>query len=79
MIEGDFLIPEKIVEVLNNVQVKVECNPSGYTRIHFSPEKPNLRKIEMKWNKIVSLLPLKSEPAGISMTRRARQFRIKYC
>lgn len=79
MIEGDFRLPENIIEKLNSMDVKVESNPSGYTRLQFAPEDADLGKIKKKWNKIASLLPAKKKPAELSMTRRARKFRMQYC
>ncbi|OGG03540.1 hypothetical protein A2W14_03065 [Candidatus Gottesmanbacteria bacterium RBG_16_37_8] len=78
MIEGDFQLPEKIVKKLNNLGIKVESNPSGYTRLQFSPQYADIKKINKQWNKIVSLLPSKNKNAGLSMTRKSREFRIKY-
>ena len=78
MIEGDFQLGEDTKRTLENVQVLVETNPSGYTRLQFSPEEADIVKIKRKWNKIVSLLPDKKQTALTSMTKQARAFRIKY-
>ncbi|OGG00310.1 hypothetical protein A2153_06035 [Candidatus Gottesmanbacteria bacterium RBG_16_38_7b] len=78
MIEGDFRLEEKIINKLSLSGIKVESNPSGYTRLLFTPKEANLGKIEKKWNEIVSLLPSRNKTAEFSMTRRARDFRLKY-
>lgn len=75
MIEGDFQLDEKTVKKLETDGVLVETNPSGYTRLQFSPQDANILKIKKKWNKIVSLLPDKNQAASPSMTRKARDFR----
>ena len=78
MIEGDFQINEKTKSSLEAHGVVVETNPSGYTRIQFSPQEANISKIKKKWDKIVSLLPEIKQAASTSMTRKARDFRITY-
>lgn len=78
MIDGDFQLDEKTITSLQAIGVLVETNPSGYTRIQFSPQEADISKIKRKWNKIVSLLPNKNQIASISMTRKARDFRAKY-
>mgnify|MGYP003395296071 CR=1 FL=1 len=78
MIEGDFQLDETTVKKLQQVGVIVETNPSGYTRLYFSPKEANLVKINREWNKIASLLPGKNQTASPSMTRKARDFREKY-
>ena len=78
MIEGDFLIDEKTKESLEKNGVVVETNPSGYTRLQYSPAEADILKIKKKWSEIVSLLPDKKEFATISMTRKARNFRLTY-
>ena len=78
MIEGDFQLEEKNVKKLESIGVIIETNPSGYTRILFSPEEANISKIKRKWNEIVSLLPDKNQSASPSMTRKARDFRSNY-
>ena len=78
MIEGDFQLPEKIANKLNQLGINIETNPSGYTRLWFSPKDADIRKIKKQWNKIVSLLPSRNKIADFSMTKRAREFRIKY-
>jgi len=78
MIEGDFQLPEAIAEKLKNIDVDVQSNPSGYTRLQFTPQDADIGKIKKKWNEIVSLLPSKNKSAEFSMTQKARQFRIKY-
>lgn len=78
MIEGDFQLDEKTTKRLNEVGVQVETNPSGYTRLQFSPPEANLSKIKRQWNKIISLIPNKNEIASVSMTRNAREFRTEY-
>lgn len=75
MIEGDFQLDGKTVKILEAIGVHVETNPSGYTRIQFSPPEADISKIKKKWNKIVSLLPGKKQFASVSMTRKARDFR----
>jgi len=77
MIEGDFQLDGKTVRKLEGVGVRVETNPSGYTRLQFSPLEADISKIKRKWNKIVSLLPEKNQAASVSMTRRARDFRVE--
>jgi len=44
--------------------VQVETNPSGYTRLQFSPMEANIPKIKKKWDKTVTLLPVKNQPAS---------------
>lgn len=78
MIEGDFQLDEETIKTLLSVGVQVETNPSGYTRLQFSPLEADIAKIKRKWNKIVSLLPNKKQIASISMTRKARDFRLEY-
>lgn len=78
MIEGDFRLEEITINKLKEVGVLIETNPSGYTRIQFSPREANISKINKEWNKIVSLLPDKAKIASSSMTRKARDFRVKY-
>lgn len=78
MIEGDFQLDEKTKRVLKTLGVQVETNPSGYTRLQFSPREADIAKIKRQWNKIVSLLPNKNQTASISMTREARDFRQEY-
>lgn len=78
MIEGDFQLDEKTKRVLETAGVQVETNPSGYTRLQFSPPEADITKIKRQWNKIVSLLPNKNQIASISMTRNARDFRLEY-
>lgn len=75
MIEGDFQLDGKIINSLQAIGVQVETNPSGYTRLQFSPEEADIQKIKRKWDKIVSLLPDKNQRASSSMTRKARDFR----
>lgn len=76
MIEGDFQLDEKVVQKLQDLGVVVETNPSGYTRLQFSPTEANMSKITKKWKEIIALLPDKKQPASPSMTRKARNFRI---
>ena len=78
MIEGDFQLDEKTRRTLEKKGVQVETNPSGYTRLQFSPQEADIVKIKRQWNKIVSLLPNKKQIATISMTRKARDFRLEY-
>jgi hypothetical protein len=78
MIEGDFKLDGDTIEKLGKENVLVETNPSGYTRVQFSPEKADLAQIKKKWNKIASLIPDKHETASSSMTRHARDFRQTY-
>lgn len=78
MIEGDFQLDEKTIKELQTIGVKVETNPSGYTRVQFTSLEADLSKIKKKWQKIASLLPDKHKHASPSMTRRARDFRVEY-
>ena len=78
MIEGDFLLEEKSIKKLEAFGVTVETNPSGYTRLQFIPGEADIKKIKKQWDKIVSLLPDKKRIADASMTRQAREFRVKY-
>lgn len=78
MIEGDFRLEEKYIKKLEALNVIVETNPSGYTRLQFTPDKADMKRITRKWNTIVSLLPNKHRIADASMTRKARDFRMKY-
>lgn len=78
MVEGDFQLDGKTEKLLEAVGVQVDTNPSGYTRLQFSPPEPDMLKIKRKWNKIVSLLPNKKQIASVSMTKKARDFRMKY-
>lgn len=78
MIEGDFQLDKNTISKLKKLGIKVETNPSGYTRILFSPIEADLGKIKKLWNKAVSLLPIKNKIADSSMTRKARDFRMKY-
>lgn len=78
MVEGDFNLEESAVEKLKTLGVIVETNPSGYTRLQFSPKEADIQKIKHQWNKIVSILPDKNRMADPSMTHKARDFRMKY-
>ncbi|MBI3380115.1 hypothetical protein HY029_05150 [Candidatus Gottesmanbacteria bacterium] len=78
MIEGDFQLEEDTINKLKKVGVTVETNPSGYTRLYFSPKEANISKINKEWNKIASIFPEKNKAASSSMTRKAREFRAKY-
>ncbi len=78
MIEGDFNLEEKSIEKLKTIGVTVETNPSGYTRLQFSPKEADINKIKKQWNKIVSILPDKNRIADASMTHKARDFRMNY-
>lgn len=79
MIEGDFQLDEKIAEKLLSESVTVETNPSGYTRLIILPVKADIGAIKKQWNKIISYLPSRSKLTTASMTRKARDFRMKYC
>ncbi len=78
MVEGDFNLEEESIEKLKAMGVIVETNPSGYTRLQFSPVEADIKKIRQQWNKIVSILPDKNRIADASMTHKARDFRMKY-
>ncbi len=78
MIEGDFQLDDKTTKELQTIGVKVETNPSGYTRVQFTSLEADISKIKKKWQKIASLLPDKHVSASASMTRRARDFRLEY-
>jgi hypothetical protein len=78
MIEGDFQLEEKTRKSLKDIGVQVETNPSGYTRIQFTPAEPSITKIKNKWNEIIALIPRKNQAASISMTRKAREFRAEF-
>ena len=78
MVEGDFNLEEESIEKLKAMGVIVETNPSGYTRLQFSPVEADIKKIRQQWNKIVSILPDKKRIADASMTHKARDFRMKY-
>lgn len=78
LIEGDFRLDEKCIRKLETLNVTVETNPSGYTRLQFTPVDADIKKITKKWNTIVSYLPHKHRIADASMTRKARDFRMKY-
>lgn len=78
MVEGDFHLEKETVDSLEKIGVTVETNPSGYTRIQFSCIASDLSQIKKKWNKIVSLLPAKNKQTSFSMTRKARDFRMRY-
>jgi len=77
-IDGDFTIGKLIIGMLKEEGVIVETNHSGYTRLQFMPSVANIKSIKDKWMKIVSLFPDKGKASDPSMTRRAREFRIKY-
>lgn len=78
MVEGDFRVGEETVKMLEDVGVQLETNPSGYTRLKFSPLEADIPKIKKQWDKIASLLPNKDQTASFSMTRKAREFRLAY-
>jgi len=78
MIEGDFQLEKETVDTLGKIGVTTETNPSGYTRIQFSSVEADISKIKNKWNKIISILPSKNLSASVSMTRKARDFRMEY-
>ncbi|MBI2611657.1 hypothetical protein HYW54_02845 [Candidatus Gottesmanbacteria bacterium] len=77
-IEGDFTLEPSVADKLIFIGVIVETNRSGYTRLQFLPDSPNLENIRDKWIKIASFFPKKGKRAQQSMTLRAREFRIKY-
>lgn len=78
MIEGDFQLEEKDINKLSLLGVTVETNPSGYTRLKFSPKEADINKIKKHWNKVISRLPNKNIIADSSMTRKSREFRTRY-
>jgi len=78
MIEGDFQLNKETITKLQKFDVLVETNPSGYTKLQFTSGKANLPDIKKKWDKIASILPDRKTGPSASMTRKARNFRIKY-
>ncbi|OIO14292.1 hypothetical protein COY59_05940 [Candidatus Gottesmanbacteria bacterium CG_4_10_14_0_8_um_filter_37_24] len=78
MIEGDFQLDNTTIRALEAIGVQVDTNPSGYTRLQFSPLEADIAKIKRKWHKIISLLPNKNQMASVSMTRKAREFRLEF-
>lgn len=78
MIEGDFRLEDKTVKALEAMGVNVETNPSCYTRIQFLSVEADILQIKRKWNRIISLLPQKCKSASVSMTKKARDFRLEY-
>lgn len=78
MIEGDFNLNIETIEKLKKFEVNVETNPSGYTRLKFSPKDADIKKIIKQWMQIASFLPEKKESAEPSMTKKARTFRMRY-
>lgn len=78
VIEGDFTIDGSVIEKLEEEEVTVTINHSGYTHIQFSPPEANLKSIKRKWMKIVSLFPDKGKESDPSMTWKAREFRKTY-
>lgn len=78
MIEGDFSLDDATVRKLRKVGVLVEVTASSYTKLQFSTPDADIQKIKRKWNTIVSLLPSKNHNADPSMTRKAREFRVKF-
>lgn len=78
MIEGDFQLEEKITMKLLKMETQVETNPSGYTRLQFTPREADIIRIKKKWDEIASLLPDKLTSASPSMTKKARDFRVNF-
>jgi hypothetical protein len=78
MIEGDFSLDETTIQKLRKLDVEVETNPSGYTRLRFTAIEANISKIQKKWIAIASLLPDTNTNSSPSLTRKARDFRIQY-
>lgn len=78
MIEGDFQLSDQTKHKLQANSVIIETNPSGYTLIKFTPLKPDAQKIKLQWTKIASIFPAQKNTASASMTRKAREFRLKY-
>lgn len=78
MLEGDFQLDIKTIRELRIMDIQVETNPSGYTRIQFTPEEADISKIKKEWNKIAALFPDKHNSPTPSMTRKARDFRLLY-
>ncbi len=77
-IDGDFTLDEFVMVKLQKEGVKVETNPSGYTRLQFWPAKASMKIIKSKWDKIARLLPDRGKMSASSMTQRAREFRKNY-
>lgn len=77
IIEGDFLLDDATVKRLRQVGVLVEVTSSSYTKLHFSITDANIPKIKRRWDTVVSLIPDKRQVATPSMTRKARDFRLK--
>lgn len=77
-IDGDFSLEPSITEELLAKGITVETNPSGYTRIQFSPAVADIKSIKKTWDSIAALLPDKGRTSDSSMTKNARDFRNKY-
>lgn len=77
-IEGDFSLEPSVIVGLEKRGITVETNPSGYTKISFSPASANLDEITSQWNSIAALLPDTKTAPSPSMTKKAREFRLKY-
>ena len=78
VIEGDFQLGENILKKLKFDNLVIETNPSGYTSLKFIPKKADLSEIKKQWDLIISRLPEIRKTASSSMTRKAREFRLKY-
>ncbi len=78
MVEGDFQLGSEIVEQLKKIGAAVETNPSGYTRIQFTPLAADIKGIKKQWLHIAQVCPKRREPAAPSMTKKARDFRLQY-
>lgn len=78
MIAGDFQLDEQSVKRLQAMDVFVELNSSGYTKLQFAPKSASVSKIKKEWNEIASIFPNKHQIADASMTKKAREFRKKY-
>jgi len=78
IIDGDFTIDKTTILRLKADGIKVETNPSGYTRLQFTPLQATINHIRDRWLHIATLLPDQGKSADPSMTQKARQFRLKF-
>lgn len=78
MIEGDFKLTPQDEEKLKKLGVMVESNPTGYTKIVFSPKNADVKSIKGEWKKISAAIQSRKKQPDPTMTKRAREFRIQF-
>lgn len=72
-----FPISEHLKNTFDRIDVKVQ-ERNSHKSLTFYPKEPDLVLIINKWKEIVEVLPDKKQPASVSMSREAFQFRWDY-